>query len=92
MFEDSRRASDVNIFGEDILQLPESQDLETRGLNDVPSHSALSMFIWAGLESILQLFYSDTMFEDSKKASDVTSPRYENNCIEQLSLSKILCF
>ena len=87
LFEDSdsmEAASDVNSFGEDILEL-----LETRELDDVPAHSAL--FIWAGLESILQ-FISDTMFtEGAGEASDVTSPRNENNCIEQLSLSKILC-
>ena len=85
VFEDSDSmdaASDVNSFGEDILEL-----LETRELDDVPAHSAL--FIWAGLEGILQ-FISDTMFTEGE-ASDVTSPRNENNCIEQLSLSKILC-
>ena len=88
LFEDSdsmEAASDVNSFGEDILEL-----LETRELDDVPAHSAL--FIWAGLEINLQFFISDTMFtEGVGEASDVTSPRNENNCIEQLSLSKILC-
>ena len=85
MFEDSdsiKAATDVNSFVEDIFDM-----LEIRELYDVPAHSAL--FIWAGLESILQ-FISDTLFTEGE-ASDVTSPRNENNCIEQLSLSKILC-
>ena len=93
LFEDSdsmEAASDVNSFGEDILEL-----LETRELDDVPAQinraewAGLESILWAGLESILQ-FISDTMFTEGE-ASDVTSPRNENNCIEQLSLSKILC-
>ena len=85
LLEDSdlmEATADVKSFGEDILEL-----LETRELDDVPAHSAL--FIWAGLKSILQ-FISDTLFTEGE-ASDVTSSRNENNCIEQLSLSKVLC-
>ena len=95
MFEDSMEASDVNSFGKYILELLESQNLDTRGLDDVPAHSTLPIFIWASLLSILQLFFSDNMFEDSMDASDVnsfSSPRNENNCSVRLSLSKIICF
>ena len=91
-------------LGEDILELLESQDQRTRGLRpddhvpNSPAHSALSMLFWYGLDSILQLFGSDTMFDESMNVSEVhsfISPRneeYENNCSIQLSLSMIICF
>ena len=93
-------------FGEDILELLEDQDqrARTRGLGpddhvtNSPAHSALSMLFWYTLDSILQLFGSDTMFDESMNASDVNcftylrSKQYENNCSIQLSLSMIICF
>ena len=97
-------ASDVNSSGEDILELLESQDQRTRGLRlddhvpNSPAHCVLSILFCYGLDSILQLFGSDAMFDESMNASDVnsfTSPRneeYENNCSIQLSLSKIIVF
>ena len=66
-------------LGEDILKLLESQDQRTRGLRlddhvpNSPAHFALSILFWYGLESILQLFGSDTMFDESMDASDVNS-------------------
>ena len=91
-------------LGENILELLESQDQRTRGLrldDHVPNssaHSVLPILCWYDLDSILKLFGSDTMFDESMNASDVnsfTSPRneeYENNCSIQLSLSMIICF
>ena len=82
-------ANDVNSFGEDILEM-----LDIRELYDVPTQInraewvGLESILWAGHGSILQ-FISDTMFTE-EEASDVGFPRNENNCNEQLSLSKIL--
>ena len=95
LFEDSdsiEAATDVNSFGEDILEM-----LEIRELDDVPAQInraewvGLESILWAGLENILQ-FISDTMFTE-EEASDVIFPRngtYRNLILFLLILNVFL--